>query len=590
MIALIASLWAVRFATYTLATVFYPYDDEGYFLLALQRYFRPGAPDPETFSHYGPFYYFVQLAFFGLPELPVTHDSGRLITLLCWIGSAVLAGVFVCRVTRSLLLGAAAFTSCVSIASVLAHEPGHPQQIVLVLLTLAGCLSLNLNSGVARFLLGAVGVALVFTKINVGVFYLAALGHALICLLPDGWYRSSGRTVLLIYAVVAPPMLAHSYLFSGAGAWCIVAASVTAITFWWGAAYQPPTSVRPGQTVAIIAGTFAALSLILLGTLYRGVSPGALVEGVLLEPARNPAGSWFVGFRLGWPWALGTLLILGVISAIARYRDLLAPYRFWIGVLRCCAGLGVILLLVRTDLAFAIPFLPLGVIPLTHRPWSLAEWFPRLFIADLAATQFLQTYPVAGSQIGIASVPVLLSAFVCLCDGLEEMNADAVWKPAAAAFVLLVVAAVMRLSGVPWSGYPFPPSHLRGADSLHLPPDQAATYRALSRLAAANCSVLYTVPKLGSFNLWSGIPAPEESYATSSMPPARQQRILALLQSDTRACVVDSPDLLRLRQIEPGALKRQPLTRYIYLEMPKAVAISDYEIRIHPHRTAPWIP
>jgi hypothetical protein len=83
-----AVVWGLLFARYVLATLFHSYDDEGYWLLALARYFRPGPLDAGTYSHYGPFYYYVQQACFRLLGLPVTHDAGRLVTLLYWMASA----------------------------------------------------------------------------------------------------------------------------------------------------------------------------------------------------------------------------------------------------------------------------------------------------------------------------------------------------------------------------------------------------------------------------------------------------------------------------------------------------------------------
>ena len=600
-LALGAVLWGLLFARYVLATLFHAYDDEGYFLLALTRYFRPGPLDPGTYSHYGPFYYYAQQACFRLLGLPVNHDAGRLVTLLYWMASAILGGVFVYRISRSLLLGAGATLACISVASVLAHEPGHPQQVVLVLLTLASCLSLSVGGprkGAALFLLGIVGAALVFTKINVGVFYLAALAHALICVLPPSRLRSAGIAILLAYAVLAPPLLTHSHLLTGAGAYCAVAMLCAGVTFAWGALAKPGTPLNLRRACLAVAGAVSGAAIIVIAALCQGVSLPALVEGVLLEPARQPS-MWFVGFRLGLAWFLASVVVLAGIACLGWFRHRLAPFRFWLGALRCAAGLGVVLLLVRTDLAFAVPFLPLGVIPITGRKWELAEVFPRLFIADLAATQFLQTYPVAGSQMGIASVPALLWAFVCLSDGVDEFgnsalrHSRALWNGAAGGLIVLVVAAAMWFSGPRLWGYGYPASNLRGAASLHLPPQQAENYRFLADTIAANCSVLFTMPRLGSFNLWSGVPAPTGSNATVSMksfPWERQKPILDVLQSDPRACVLYNRELLELWQTTPQDLARLPLARYIMEEMPEAAEKGGYAIRISPHRNSPWAP
>src|ERR1035437_1391229 len=595
-----AVVWGLLFARFVLAIVFRPYDDEGYFLLALARYFRPGPPDPGTFSHYGPFYYYAQQACFRLLGLPVTHDAGRSVALLCWMASALLGGVFVFRISRSLLLGAAATLACIRVGVVLAQEPGHPQQVVLVLFLLASCLSLSVGSPrnrVSLFVLGAVGAALVFTKINVGAFYLAARAHALLCVLPASRVRTAGIGILLAYALLAPPLLVHSRLWTGSGGYCVVAILVGAATFAGGAfaAPDPPLDLR--RAWVAVAGAVSGTVLIVAATMWQGVSLPALIEGVILEPARQP-GLLSMGLRLGWAPCVATVVVLSGIGCLGWFRERLATYRFWVGALRCEVALAAMFLLVRHDLAWVVPFLPLGLIPVMGRTWHLAEWFPRLFIADLAATQFLQTYPVAGSQVGIASLPVLLWAFVCLSDGVEELGGLArgpsrVGNAAAGGLIVLLLATGMYSLGARPSGYPYPPSGLRGADGLHLPPLQAENYRFLAGSITANCSVLFTLPRSGSFNFWSGVPAPYGSNAIVSMKSftwERQKPILDLLQSDPRACVLYNRELLEFWQTTAQDLAQLPLAVYILDEMPKAAEQGGYEIRINPHRNSLWVP
>src|SRR5215470_5062151 len=83
----------------------------------------------ETFSEYGPFYFYVQEALFHLLRLPITYDSGRLVTLVYWTISELLGDAFVYKISRNIVLGSAATLACFSLARVLANEPGHPQQL-----------------------------------------------------------------------------------------------------------------------------------------------------------------------------------------------------------------------------------------------------------------------------------------------------------------------------------------------------------------------------------------------------------------------------------------------------------------------------
>jgi hypothetical protein len=138
----------------------------------------------------------------------------------------------------------------------------------------------------------------------------------------------------------------------------------------------------------------------------------------------------------------------------------------------------------------------------------------------------------------------------------------------------------------------FPPrSTLEGSSLLHLAPDQERDYSFLSRSIAANCSVLFTMPGMGSFNFWSGVPTPDGSNLTAWMrglDQQRQQQILDRLKSTPDACVVYNPVLVEFWQTSQDELMILPLAQYILFAMPKAAVRGDYEIRVHPKRESPW--
>ena len=174
---LVAVVGALAAAT-RLLTRFSFWDDEGYVLISLAHYVKEGHLYTQTFSQYGPFYFYAQGLFFQLLHLSVTHDSGRLVTLVYWTASSLLAAVFGYRLSRSVFL-ACACGLCIMLAGLeLTNEPGHPEHVLLLLYMAAACLAQAPQSGHYRLrfvLLGCIGAALAFTKINVGVFYLAGL-------------------------------------------------------------------------------------------------------------------------------------------------------------------------------------------------------------------------------------------------------------------------------------------------------------------------------------------------------------------------------------------------------------------------------
>jgi len=164
------------------------------------------------------------------------------------------------------------------------------------------------------------------------------------------------------------------------------------------------------------------------------------------------------------------------------------------------------------------------------------------------------------------------------------------WNGATGALIVLVVGAGMWLSGTRPSGYPNPPSLLRGAERMHLPVEQAEEFRRLAGAIGQNCSVLYTLPKMGSFNFWSGVPAPLEQYATADwLSPARNQRTMELLASEPRACALYHRELLDFAQVTPEERAHWALGNYVLEQMPRAMQQGGFEVRVSPRRNSPWL-
>jgi hypothetical protein len=287
----------------------------------------------------------------------------------------------------------------------------------------------------------------------------------------------------------------------------------------------------------------------------------------------------------------------------------------WIGVVRCLVGLGVIFLLIEPvlfghapRLTFALPFLPLALVRTPGSGIGRANSFSRLFITTLAATQFLQPYPVAGKQINIAAAPMLLWAFICVSDGCEELSfvlKRAVQKPfgiwsrsALTTSLALAIAFALtmgsRASGVLSLKYVYASSTLKGSALMHLTSEETARYQFLADSLNGNCEVLFGMPVMGSFNLWSGVKAPNGQNLTLWMKPnaldlARQQEILDILRGNRKACVLYNQSVMEFWGVSREEALASPLARYILLEMRTAAERDGYEIKVHLDRGQPWI-
>ena len=206
-----------------------------------------------------------------------------------------------------------------------------------------------------------------------------------------------------------------------------------------------------------------------------------------------------------------------------------------------------------------------------------------------AAIGFLQVYPVAGSQVSIAGVPVLIWGAICVGDGLDgcsrwlgrpRLSSAALARVAGVAAILcagyIAVAQGPRL-------YPriCPASRLPGAHRLHLPPVQEGTYRFLAENIRQNCDVLFTLPGMASFNFWSSVPPPNGWNLTAWMTifdPDHQQQILDI-----------NSGLIRFWRADEPQVRALPLGRYILEQMPAVAERNGYVIRVHPRRNAPWM-
>lgn len=602
-------LVALVFGRYTLATTFRAYDDEGYILLSLDHYLGGGHLYTEVFSQYGPFYFFAERALFRLLQLPVNHDAGRLVTLICWLLSAGLAGYFIYKVSRNMILASAAGLAAMSLASVLANEPGHPQQVILPILMLACCASVT-GGPSGLLLLGALGAALSLTKINVGVFYFVAVAFTLVCRFPTGRLRTLGTGFLLAYAVGFPIALMHRDVLGWARGYCLIAILCGVSTFVAGL-LTTPSSRRPMRSVLyVVLGAVLAAMFVVIGTMWQGMSLSTLLEGILGTPLKHP-GVFEIPLMVSKIRVLFAVLVFVCIALLFGYRDRWRAYSDRLDALRCVTGLCVIAVLtahqspafIVTFLPYVAIFLPLGLIPTGDRLWPQSDCLPRLFVTSLAATQFLQPYPVAGSQLNIAAAPLLLWAFFCVHDGADglfrlvprtrEWLGETFPKESVlGGLVVLPLAVAMLRSGIRLERHSAPPSSLRGATSLHLPPEVEATYQFLANNIRANCDVLFTMPGMGSLNFWSGVPTPNGLNLTAWMKglnPEQQRQILEALQINPRACVVYNPDRLRGWGTTAQDLDELPLARYVLYDMPKISQKQGYEIRVHPQRTSPWI-
>ena len=597
-----ACLIAFLFAKHDFATNYQPYDDEGYMLLSINNYLSGGHLYTDVYSEYGPFNFLAESALFRMLAQPVNHDSGRLVAFILLMISAILAGYFAYRIFGSHVLAAAAGLAVIYFCHVMSSEPGHPQQLILPLFMLACCVSVLRWSPPVKFVvLGVIGAALSLIKINVGVFYFAALACTLICGFTGGVIRKIGTALLLVYAVAGPLVLMRAHLGSWAADYALMAVFCTFTTFYI-ASVTVPVSVPSWRNILYATGgALAAGVLIVAATLSQGMSPQVFLEGVLWDPLKHPS-VFTIPLQISKAKTFeGLVVSAGLIWLFYWWRRRGNAADDRIDALKCMAGLCALASLIGGvwKLPSVVAFLPILLFPVEGMAWEAGELLPRLFVTTLAVTQFLQPYPVAGSHLAISATPVALWGFLCIHDGAAglarllspRINRAAVGQAMGWTLVFAVVLLMWRLGGVSIE-YQFPASRLAGAASLHLKPEVEDRFEYLVDNVRANCDFLFSMPLLGSLNFWSGVPPANGLNLpgwTRAFSPAQQQQILDRFQADPRGCAIYNQKYTEFRGTTVQDLSTIPLARYILYEMKQVVERDGYQIRVTPSRRSPWI-
>jgi hypothetical protein len=114
--------------------------------------------------------------------VPITHDGVRWFVLALWVGCSLAGGVLAYRLTHRIWLALLVQALSFHMLDPLVDEPGHPISLVAALLAafaLVANLSGKKSTGfVQAILAGTLLGMLCMTKINLGLFAIAATGTA----------------------------------------------------------------------------------------------------------------------------------------------------------------------------------------------------------------------------------------------------------------------------------------------------------------------------------------------------------------------------------------------------------------------------
>jgi len=574
------------------------YDDEGYVLISLKNYSEHGGLYREVFSQYGPFFYVFHDLLHRIFGYDFTNAMGRLFNLGCWLISIGLPTHVVWRTTRSVALSFVTLASLFCYLNLMANEPVHPGGMITALLAFMGWLGFILigqkKIGLLMIASGAVGAALMLTKINVGIFFILASVAWFATQLGHSRLAQAGTIVAGIAMMILPLTLMRAHLDRDWAQLFValsIISSVTTLTNIW---LHRKSDLDGTLLIPGIAGFCLTCAVTVMLVTKHGTSCHEILEGVLIGPLRHPNVYYYQPF---WnPGAAAAAAIsLAWFGIACKHQD-----RKWFGWITC--GLRLLIVVVFTTasagwlpfsshmfvMSFGVTSVWIHGVRLGPGPQHDREigW-----ISLLLVLQFLHAYPVAGSQIAWSSFLFIPLMAISAHDSLQ-FAATRLKRHSTLALEMGCVALALfsagrfslnaRLSYVKNS-----PLGLPGTEDIRIPADFASTLRVLSQNAAAYGDVLITLPGMFSFNNWTKVPTPTFNNAThwsSLLSVKQQQEIIDQLAGARRPvfiCHLGLRDYLNDRQFRIQG----PLYDYLQSKFERAFKLGSYEFWIRKQRT-----
>jgi hypothetical protein len=555
--------------------------DEGYLMITVQGFNNGHALYDDVFTQYGPFYYFYKWLLHSVLRIPLTHDATRFLCGFHWLMTSGLLGTAAWRITRSALVALFVSVQAFVHLSSIAHEPGHPQELVVVFVALAIFVVARSVIGVRSLgALALITALLAFTKINVGLFFGFAVLLALRCHSSDRFGQGIWNWLLLGVSAALPVLLMRQHL---AAEWClnfaVLAAITTTATLFASqrAARERNIGTREHFTMAAVFGLAAALMLFI--TLATGTSIRGLIDGLLLTPLKMPNVA-LLSLPLPGSALVGVFAAIAAAVLVFMKRDD-SRVQTWVAGLKLVFALvGAFILITQPKLqiAFLLPWVWLTTLPASSDDRSTD--FARVFLALVAAWQALQAYPIAGTQTTLATLPLVLAYGVCLRDALQSFARNERFAPKLAALApttrtlihALACTMLLFLFANTWSKLPevrreyarLLPIQLPGSHWVRMDEEQTTMNQELARYLAAECDTFVSYPGINSLYFWAGKEPPTQINSTGwgQLSFAQQEKILSSLRRAERPRLVVTEALMQGWNT-PYADPIRPLVRFV---------------------------
>jgi hypothetical protein len=580
-----------------LASCFMVYDDEGYILLSVRSFCEGHPLYTEVYSQYGPLFYLGYRALNAATGLVFNSETGRLLTLAYWLGTALISGLIVQMLTKRLVAGLSATALTFAYLVYNIREPFHPGSLVALLSVIAAGLGarLLLKEKHRQFAwsIAVIATAMALIKINVGLFLGAALGGWMLInsrwpSRPAAWLRAPAWMVAL-FATAAVLLLLNSKLDE---AWVlrvgvIFICGMFALTARLSLARADLHGLADWKVAALATG--GVVGSVTLMTWLLGTSLADLLDAVLLGPLRHP-GVYSFPPNIP-PSALPCAVAMLVLLLLACRAKLKPLWLDLITVAQIATGLWFFFftkdaypspIWIRITYAYG-PSLVALLVFATNDEQASPAFRARLWVGWVFLWQTLHVYPVAGSQLAWGTflfIPVVIVGWFAAFERLRLRFRLIMWP----AVAIPLLAAGLATANLIYYGQNWWRSSTRldlpGARWLRIQPDLADSLQIMQRNLVRHADTVFSFPGMFSFNLWTDRPAPTAANAThwfNLLKPDQQNSILEKLRGDPRACVVMQRYHLHYLY-SAGFIPDSPLKNTLLGDFTPAVRIGDYDL------------
>ena len=279
---------SARFAFYDLFSTFLRYDDEGYLLMAVKLLLDGNILYDQIATPYGPFYFLFKWFVHAGLSVPLTHDAIRFVTLVHWLLLAATCGLVVRRVTGSWGWRCCGYVAVFVSMRAFRNEPGHAQEVAALLAASIPLIARRsgLPRGARGWFVGGVLVGCVLlSKVNAGVFCLAAAVTVLVSETRPSMWATALRDVLILGSAATPLLLTRPHWsepgcipFAMLGAGATGGAAIAVLSA------RGQRSLGRVNLSAFLVGIAAAFALGAAFLLAHGSTGEGLVRS-LIEPA-----------------------------------------------------------------------------------------------------------------------------------------------------------------------------------------------------------------------------------------------------------------------------------------------------------------